>query len=92
MSTPTARLPKHIYLTTDPFGTPLYDALVSFFTEQQDLKVHELGTGDYYTAAANVGRAVAAAAEAAAAVKAAAKAVTRRNEGGEGAPHLKRPR
>jgi len=66
MSTPTARLPKHIYLATDPFGTPLYDALVSFLKEQQDLKVHELGTGDYYTAAANVGRAVAAAAEAAA--------------------------
>jgi RpiB/LacA/LacB family sugar-phosphate isomerase len=54
---------KTIFLATDPFGTPLHQALLPFLREQ-GLDVQDLGTGDYYTKAADVGRAVAAAAAA----------------------------
>lgn len=53
-----AARPTKIIAGADPFGAPLKDALVSHLRETLHIEVEDLGTGPYYSVAADVGRRV----------------------------------
>ncbi|KAL3750337.1 hypothetical protein ACJRO7_011349 [Eucalyptus globulus] len=51
-----AARPTKIIAGADPFGAPLKDALVTHLREALHIEVEDLGTGPYYSIAADVGR------------------------------------
>lgn len=56
MADAAAARPTKIIAGADPFGAPLKDALVTHLREALHIEVEDLGTGPYYSIAADVGR------------------------------------